>query len=228
MSGLISKAGGEDPSPENTVRDARAAWQESMERRLDTLRQRLRERNIQHVAALSGSEIYDEQILLKYWGDSILVSWPGLSARSLAREEPCSTFDTAVLLYYLDAADGTPMADRWIGFRELPDGAFYNQAFQGYSGDHIADVFGEAPREYAEACRSLGGEMLPALAPHAFAFQPLPRIRLACALWPGDEDFASRASVLFDGAASHYMPTDGLALLGSGLTRRMIRAADTG
>jgi hypothetical protein len=50
-------------------------------------------------------------------------------------------------------------------------------------------------------------------------------IRLACALWPGDEDFPSKASILFDASASHYMPTDGLALLGSGLARRLIKAA---
>jgi hypothetical protein len=50
-------------------------------------------------------------------------------------------------------------------------------------------------------------------------------VRIAVALWPGDEDFRSRASVLFDAAASHYMTTDGLALLGAGLARRLSRAA---
>ncbi len=61
----------------------------------------------------------------------------------------------------------------------------------------------------------------------AFAFQPLPRIRLAAILYPGDEEFAARASVLFDAAASHYMTTDGLALLGSGLVGRLIKAGKT-
>jgi hypothetical protein len=49
----------------------------------------------------------------------------------------------------------------------------------------------------------------------------LPRIQLAAILWPGDEEFPARASVLFDGAASHYMTIDGLALLGAGLARRL-------
>ena len=43
-----------------------------------------------------------------------------------------------MILYYLSYADGTPLADRWIGYRELPDGTFYSQAFQGYSGDRLA------------------------------------------------------------------------------------------
>jgi hypothetical protein len=62
------------------------------------------------------------------------------------------------------------------------------------------------------------------LSPAAYAFTPLPRIRQALALWPGDDDFPSRATVLFDAHSHHYMTTDGLALLGSGLARRVIRA----
>ncbi len=225
MAGLTEKAGGEDNSPGKVVEDARVAWQESMERRLDELRSELQSRNIQHIAALSGGTIYDDQIRLAYWDSDILVAWPELTPIFAESGEPCSTFDTAMLLYYLDTADGVAVADRWIGFRELPDGGFYTQAFQGYSGDPVAEAFEMNPTGFTEACRGLGGEMLPALAPHAFAFQPLPRIRLACALWPGDEDFLTRAAVLFDATASHYMPTDGLALLGSGLARRLIRQA---
>lgn len=68
---------------------------------------------------------------------------------------------------------------------------------------------------------------MPALAPFAYAFQPLPCIRLAAVMWPGDEELSARASVLFDASASHYMPTDGLALLGAGLARRLIRTASS-
>lgn len=129
-----------------------------------------------------------------------------------------------MILYYLDTADGTSLSDRWIGFRELPDGAFYNQAFQGYSGDPLAKRFGENLGEFERAAVALEGTKLPDLTPYAYAFKPLPRLRLASALWPGDEEFPARASILFDAACSHAMTTDGLALLGSGLTRRLIRA----
>ena len=63
------------------------------------------------------------------------------------------------------------------------------------------------------------------MAEHAYGFQPLPRIRLAAVLWPGDEDFPTRASVLFDAASNHYMTIDGLALLGSGLASRLAKAS---
>jgi hypothetical protein len=129
-----------------------------------------------------------------------------------------------MLLYYLREADGTPMGDRWIGYRELPGGSFYSQAFQGYSGDRLARTFGDHQEAYARACNVLDGIALTGLPGMAYAFNPLPHIRLAAILYPGDEEFATRASVLFDAAASHYMTTDGLALLGSGLVGRLIAA----
>jgi hypothetical protein len=225
MSGLIDEAGGNHFRGEEAVEQARQAWQESMERRLGTLRDELRDRSIGHVAALCGGTLQKPGVLITYWDREILIAWPELTTTYLESKEVSSTFDTAMLLYYLTFADGTPMADKWIGFRELPDGGFYHQAFQGYSGNKIADQFSEDPDRYAAASNSLGGDALPALAPYAFSFSPLPMIRLACALWPGDEDFPSKASILFDASASHYMPTDGLALLGSGLARRLIKAA---
>jgi hypothetical protein len=147
--------------------------------------------------------------------------YPGLLSR------PCS-FPTVRNARYTMAACFCitcvrPMADHWIGYRELPGGNFYSQAFQGYSGDRLARTYGEKPQAYAQAARRLDGMPLPDLPGVAFAFLPLPRIRLAAILYPGDEEFAARASVLFDAAASHYMTTDGLALLGAGLVGRMMQ-----
>ena len=45
--------------------------------------------------------------------------------------------------------------------------------------------------------------------------------------WPGDEEFPSRASILFDPADIHYLPIDGLALMGSGLAGRLLKAGSS-
>jgi hypothetical protein len=42
--------------------------------------------------------------------------------------------------------------------------------------------------------------------------------------WPGDEDLPSQASILFEDSASHYMTTDGLAILGSHLVDAIVKA----
>jgi hypothetical protein len=224
MGGLTDMAGGTQFEVDEAIKRARASWEASMLRQVDAMRAVLAQDTPAALALRSGATYVDGCLLLPYWEMRINLSWPALKATCLPNGSDCSTFDTAMLVYYLHTADGSPMADRWIGFRELPDGAFYNQAFQGYSGDRIAGAFGDDPETFHEAARGLGGWQLPALADYAYAFQPFPRIRLAAVLWPGDEDFPSKSSVLFDAAASHYMTTDGLALLGSGLAHRLLRA----
>jgi len=227
MAGLTDKAGGANSKCRDVIDQARQAWQESMSRQMETLRASIQEHEPAAVADRCGGSFEGDRLCLTFWGKPVGLSWPDLQAHQAPEVTPCSTFDTAMLLYYIHTADGTPMADRWISFRELPDGAFYHQAFQGYSGDLLARAFGDESKAFNGASRALDGWSLPALAPYAYAFQPLPRIRLAAVLWPGDEEFPPRASVLFDASASHYMPTDGLALLGAGLAQRLIRTASS-
>ena len=126
-----------------------------------------------------------------------------------------------MIFYYLRIADGAPLAERWVGYRELPGGGFYFQAFQGYSGDRLAHAYGNNPESFVEAANKLNGIPLTTLPGYAFAFLPFPRIRLAAILYPGDDEFQARAVVLFDASASHYMTIDGLALLGAGLAGRL-------
>lgn len=226
MSGLIDQAdGGRPKPPEDVVHQARQAWQESMLRPIDELARSLRGRDPAEIARRAGCEFDGRALQLAYWREPVRLSWPDLEAVRAGNGKPCSTFDQAMLLYYLDCADGAPLADRWIGFRELANGAFYAQAYQGYSGNRVAQAFGSEPEAFERAAQASGGVPVSDLGTSAFAFQPLPRVRLAAVLWPADEEFSARAAILFDGASSHYMTTDGLALLGGGLAGRLVRAA---
>lgn len=223
MAGLTDKAAGFTPPDGETIAEAHRAWEQSMLRRLNALKQELVLRTAEQVAAAAGAELRANTLQLNYWGDQVSVDWPELAFRYTLNGKPCSTFDSAILLYYLWKADGAPASGKWIGFRELPDGAFYHQAFQGYSGNRIAGHFGADLVRFERAALELGGTQEPGLAEHAYRFLPLPRTPIAAALWPGDEDFPTKASILFDSSDSHYLPTDGLALLGSGLAGRLIK-----
>ena len=226
MAGLTDQASGAKVTGGEAIERAHQAWQESMLRQLDVLRAEIHLTQPGRLATNCGATLADQQIRLTYWGAAMGISWPELKARQLSDGSDCSVYDEGMLLYYLRQADGIPIADHWIGYRELPGGSFYNQAFQGYSGDRLAGAYGDRLETYANAAHLLEGVSLTALPGVAFAFLPLPRIRLATILYPGDEEFAARASVLFDAAASHYMTTDGLALLGAGLVGRLIHAGN--
>jgi hypothetical protein len=224
MAGLTDQAGGMKVGGGEAIERAHQAWQESMSRQLDVLRSEVQAKHPGRLAVNCGGTLVDQKIRLSYWGEIVEIVCSDLKAYKIADGTECSIYDTGVLLYYLREADGTPMAEHWIGYRELPGGNFYSQAFQGYSGDKLARVYGNIPENYKKAAQALGGMSLTALPGLAYAFLPLPRIRLASILYPGDDEFPARAAVLFDAAASHYMTTDGLALLGSGLVGRLIQA----
>lgn len=223
MTGLTDRAVGGDPRPSLAeIERAQERWEQSMRRLLDELRRQVERRSPQEAARAAGAAVSAGVVRLDYWGRKVAVAWPSLEPR-FEDGAPLTAFDAGMVLYYLRLADGTLDSGRWIGFRNLPDGAFYHLAYQRYSGDRLAQDFGDRPDSLRQAAGRLAGEPLPDVAPHAFAFRPLPRIRMAAIIWPGDEEFPARGAILFDASASHYMPTDGLALLGGGLAGRLSR-----
>lgn len=166
----------------------------------------------------------DGNLLVPFFWREYLVSGDDFSVRQADTGEPVSSFIQSLLLTYLVTADGTPPSGRWIGFRELPEGLFYAQAFQGYAGDRLARELAGGLDALRYAAKKLGGEPI-GLGDAGYAFVIFPRLSLAVVYWEGDDEFPSRAQVLFEDTAAHYMPTDGLAILGSRLVDQVLRAA---
>ena len=132
----------------------------------------------------------------------------------------------SLILTYLYQSDGMPPVDRWMGFRELPNGLFYAQAFQGYTGAVLVrDLRGDVAA-FKQASEKLHGAPL-AIGSAGYVFSVLPRIKLAVIMWAGDDEFPAQAQVLFQETASHYLMTDGLAIVGSLLVGQIVKAART-
>lgn len=133
-------------------------------------------------------------------------------------------FLQALLLYYFVTADGAPLSGQWVSFADLPGGRTYNQAFQGYSGDVVRNSIPQIDglECFKSACQSLGGQLLD-IGSASFKFQALPRLPLLLTFWLGDEEFPSSCKVLFDSSATHYLPIDGCAILGSQLTGKIVK-----
>ena len=79
------------------------------------------------------------------WDVETIVSFPEFYALEKITGNKLAELDQVMLLYYFDHADRTPLSNNWISFSELPDGQFYNQAFQGYTGNILVRSFSETP-----------------------------------------------------------------------------------
>jgi hypothetical protein len=196
--------------------------------RVDELRSALRLRDPYILAARSGAVYLAAgagrgELHIPFWGNICILSWPELTGHNhLAK--PLPDFQLALLFYHFLTADGMPVSGKWVSFADLPDGRVYNAAFQGYSGDELVKAFGLNLPAFREACLFAGGTEA-GLASASFTFQPLPRVPLMVTYWLGDEDFPSSCKILFDESATHYLPIDGCAILGSMLVRQLRSAA---
>lgn len=161
---------------------------------------------------------------LSFFWQEYVVSADDFTVRRAGADKEASSFTQSLILTYLATADGTTPSSRWVGFRDLPDGMFYTQAFQGYSGRRLVRELPEGLVSFHRAAQALGGEPLD-LGDAAYVFTVLPRVHLALVYWEGDEEFPSQARVLFEDTTARYLPTDGLAILGSQLVGRILKAA---
>jgi hypothetical protein len=197
---------------------------------LEKARQDLRGRDPMMAAALSGAK-YEKltatsgRFKLKFWEEECIVNYPEGSVREEKSGQEPSIFIQILILHYLIHADGTPAADKWISFRELPGGLGFALAFQQHASQPLARAFGRDAEGFIKAAEALGGERL-TFGNASFLFRIFPRQWVAVVLDLADEEFPACVNILFDGAAIHYLPTEDWAVVGELLSSRLLQAAD--
>jgi len=200
-------------------------WEQSLEPKIAQARDELRARDPRELAERSGAVYYEVEesqgrLQVRFFGQPYTVTWPDLEIFD-PKGQSCSNPVQAALLQYLVLADGTPLAQHWVSLRELPNGAFYERAFQSYSGNLVARAFKSDIDAFRKAALQFGGEPI-ALGDAAFRFWALPKIPLALVYWSGGEEFPASAQVLFDASAGRYHHLEMLAHLGAMICDRVI------
>jgi len=196
--------------------------------RMDELRLRLKGIEPAVLVERTGSERNGNEFHLQLWGKPVFLTLPEFTAFDADTRQPLRPDQQMLLLYYFSTADSTAETGQWISFADLPGGRFYNQAFQGYTGHELVKAFGPDQPAFECVAAGLDGRPYP-LGDAAFLFHALPRVALLVIFWQGEDsedtiDFPPSFQILFDSSASHYLPTDVCAILGSSLTRRLIAA----
>lgn len=126
-----------------------------------------------------------------------------------------------LLLHYLLTADGAPVADEWITYRQLPGAALFAARFESMAIRPLIQAFGHDLEGFRRAGEGLGGMSMSRTGDAAFRFLALPHLPIGVVLYLGDEEVAPSVSVLFDASAPHYLPTEDLSILGSHLASRL-------
>jgi hypothetical protein len=201
-------------------------WLDNLAPKVARLRDELVRRDAHDLAERSGATFDAKQraLTIRLWDNAYTLIHPELIARDSTGAE-ASLNRQALLLMYLQTADGTPLAHKWVTYRDLPGGMFYADAFHGYAEMRLAQGFNGDAEEFRKIAKQLKGDRL-TFGDASFEFVAMPRILVGAVYWMGDEDLPSSASILFDAAASHYLPTDAVGALGSQLVSRLLGRPD--
>ena len=113
-------------------------WYDKLAPVVEEARTTLRKIKPGKLALRSGCEQdADGNFRLSFFWREYTISGDDFAVRRADTGDEMPSFIQSLTLTYLVTADGTTPSSRWIGFRELPNGMFYAQAFQGYSGGRL-------------------------------------------------------------------------------------------
>lgn len=165
---------------------------------------------------------YDENegcLTVEFIGRSYRVGYPGGKVTA-PDSSTAPLYFSIIILHYLATADGTPLAGQWVSYRHLPGGDIYMEPFRRRAVEPFLKTFGGRPDDFAAAAAALGGYRGSG-GGISMIIPVMPRVPLNFVLWPGDDELAPSASILFDTRASSYLPTEDYAHLPAVITGEM-------
>lgn len=166
-------------------------------------------------------------IILDYLNQNYRISLPevAISLSDSAEEVPLK--DKILLLHYLIQARGTPLADKSIAYKELPEGVGYFRTFHKRAIKPLVDHFGRQPTKLIEAAKELGGHKAD-YGDVAVTINAFKRVPITFVLWRGDEEFPPDGSILFDATVSDYLSIEDINVLCERIAWKLVRLLKEG
>jgi hypothetical protein len=151
-------------------------------------------------------------VILEYLNQSYQIVLPDIRISLIDGEEEVPLRDKILILHYLTLAKGTPLTNKLIAYKELPEGAVYFPTFSKRAVKPLVDYFGGEPQRLADTAEKLGARKADygdvAVTIHAFRYVPITLV-----LWRGDDEFPPAGSVLFDSTISDYLASEDINVL---------------
>lgn len=149
-----------------------------------------------------------------FLGTTYLVKYPEGEVNFPESDAEVSITNRILILHYLTTANGQDLENKWISFKELPDGAIYNDPFTRRTIKPMLNIFSANPENLIKVAEKMGGKRAE-FGDVSVTIPVFPQVAITYVIWEGDEEFPASGTVLFDGSAKSYLPTEDYALLSS-------------
>jgi len=169
-------------------------------------------------------QVIDSQkiIILEYLNQSYQIAFPDINISLIDSEEEVPLRDKILIVHYLTQAKGTPITNKIIAFRELPEGANYFPTFSKRAIKPLLDHFGREPERLIGATEKLGGHKVNygdvAVTINAFSYVPITLV-----LWQGNKEFTPEGNILFDSTISDYLSTYDITVLCETISWKLVK-----
>ena len=161
-----------------------------------------------------------EEITIPFFSEPCTIHFPQFEFFSPSKRT-VSLVSRILLLHYVARADGTRVAGRWVGYKDIPGGLLYASVFERRVTNPLAKKFGTSKKMFARTGLKMGGRSVE-IGDTSFILQALPFVPLQYVLWEGDDEFPPKVQLLFDSSVDHYLSLEDVVVLGQLATGRLI------
>lgn len=182
--------------------------------------------NIEEQCRKSGAQYQvtgtGQAVIISYLNRSYKITLPEVEISLMDSDDEVPMRDKLLILHYFATAKGTPPANKFITFQELPEGSMYSPTFAQRTINPLTRYFGDTPDKLLEVSRNLGGEKTDfgdvAVTINAFSHVPITIV-----FWKGDEELTPQGNILFDATITDYLATEDITVLCEIITWKLIR-----
>jgi len=166
-------------------------------------------------------------ILVDYLNQSYRITLPEVEISLVNSREQVPLRDKILILHYLTQAKGTPISNKLIAYKELPEGINYFPTFSRRAIKPILDHFGKEPQLLLEVAAKLGGHKAN-YGDASVTINAFRQVPITFVLWQGDEEFPPEGTIMFDSTISDYLSTEDINVLCEAIAWRLVKLLRVG
>lgn len=162
-------------------------------------------------------------ITITYLNQSYLISISDRGISLKDSEEAIPLRDKILIVHYLSQAKGTPLSNKAISYKELPEGANYFPTFSKRAINPVVEHFSKEPEGLVDVAAKLGGYKAN-YGDIAVTINAFPRIPITFILWQGDDEFPPEGNILFDSTIPDYLPIEDIIVLCEAIAWKLVKS----
>jgi len=163
-----------------------------------------------------------ETAILDYLNRQYTITLPDIAVSLADSAEEVNTRDKVLILHYFILAKGTPMGNKLIAFKELPEGVNYFTPFSNRAIMPLVKRFGGEPQLLIEAAKPLGGHKAD-YGDAAVTIRAFPYVPVTLVMWRGDDEFPPSGSIMFDSSISQRLSGEDITVLCQTISLKLVK-----